>query len=496
MYLHIFHFVRKKSSIKLAMSLSKPAKRYRSEEPEKASSLPRESKTLLVRIYLEEKKEGVSIHHFLERCSNAGYPIPRSSFERWLTSFNRTGHAVKLSPESGRLPSLTSEERLIMAGWVLSQNETNTCVNLSDYTGAVAYIFRKDISAPTAQRYLAQDGFAFKTLKMKKSGYTLDHDSMADILWGFVDSCRQSGYFKRWRSKICSIDFTYTSHRTGNPQGYGPIGHTSPKTTKKVPSFTNCIITCIWADGKNHTPAVLFTFNPKFRRDLSKTVARCLLEKALDAALEEYDINPNRVVYVGKPKGEKRTYVPETAELVRLFFGVYGVEPKTIIFSDEGNSFKEGAESVLDKLGFEKHITYPPSVHQYLSPNDNKLHGTAKSVWKKQKEVKFIDDVRSSCLLLSLLDRDTQVHSKTWFEKNILHLQREEVSAHIHGCTEARSKWGKEAMRAYKQSQGIDVRDLREIPKQLHTTLDGLHYETILQKNDRRGSPNEKKQKN
>jgi hypothetical protein len=55
--------------------------------------------------------------------------------------------------------------------------------------------------------------------------------------------------------------------------------------------------------------------------------------------------------------------------------------------------------SVLESLGFAKHVPYPAPVHQHLSPNDNRLHGTAKARWRNSG-VDFQDDVESSLLLL------------------------------------------------------------------------------------------------
>ena len=68
--------------------------------------------------------------------------------------------------------------------------------------------------------------------------------------------------------------------------------------------------------------------------------------------------------------------------LLRHFFELYGVPAEAVAFSDNGNSFFDNGESVLKAIGFEDHRCYPANVHQYLSMNDNPLHGTSKGSWR------------------------------------------------------------------------------------------------------------------
>jgi len=97
-----------------------------------------------------------------------------------------------------------------------------------------------------------------------------------------------------------------------------------------------------------------------------------------------------------------------------------------VILSDLGGSFIDQGKSVLLDLGFQKHVCYPAAVHQYLSPNDNRLHGTAKKVWR-ESDIDYKDDVRSSIFLLHCLDNDIQAQSKMWFDRNMIWLKESEV---------------------------------------------------------------------
>src|SRR5580704_9711337 len=120
--------------------------------------------------------------------------------------------------------------------------------------------------------------------------------------------------------------------------------------------------------------------------------------------------------------------------------------------SDCGSAFGSG---VLEALGFSRHAQYPPAVHQYLSPNDNNLHGAAKQLWR-QSGVDFRDDVSSSLLLLKLLDEQTVAHSRSWFDRNMLNLTKDGAARLISGGGERVSDLSRERLRAYRVFVGED----------------------------------------
>lgn len=175
------------------------------------------------------------------------------------------------------------------------------------------------------------------------------------------------------RSKLCSIDFAFSGHRNDLRSTLRPVGFVPPKSKSAVSTYTNCIITCVWADGKNRTPAMLFTYNQKFRRDRNPTKKRKAELVYLDKCLTRCEIDADRIVYVGEEKGEDRTFVAESADLVRRFFETYKYEVKKdcTVLSDNGNAFKDNGVDIFNVLGFKQHHCYPAAVHQYLSPNDN-----------------------------------------------------------------------------------------------------------------------------
>ena len=180
-------------------------------------------------------------------------------------------------------------------------------------------------------------------------------------------------------------------------------------------------MTVEWSDGVNRTPVLLFTFNPDFRVDRPPSKRRDGLEAYFNECLSEFGVSKEIVMYVGAKTHQKRKYVRETEELVRRFFEHYGVEKYKdhVIFSNNGSSFFEEGMSVLSNLGFKHHECDPADVHQFLSPNDNKVHGTAKRKWRTSG-VDFQDDVRASIQLLKYLDDIETDTRKKWWDFNFM----------------------------------------------------------------------------
>ena len=123
-----------------------------------------------------------------------------------------------------------------------------------------------------------------------------------------------------------------------------------------------------------------------------------------------------------------------------------------IVFTDNGRSTK----GVLTDLGFAKHVFYPAPVHQYLSPNDNRLHGTAKRNWRTS-QLDFKDDVESSLRPLRQLDSDIESHSEFWFNQNIMGLMEKSARAIISGRGGKGGHVDAERRRAYRIFAGEDA---------------------------------------
>jgi hypothetical protein len=218
-----------------------------------------------------------------------------------------------------------------------------------------------------------------------------------------------------------------------------------------VPEYTNAIVTCLCADGKNATPAMLYTFNPAFDLQVvvkanagkaSGKAARVQKAEAqlarLTAALAKYKVDAKRVVYMESESGGK--YCAESARIYEHFLNANKKRlnhKDTVIIRDAGKSFTPGGVSVISStlpaLGHQ--VVLPPILHHYFSVNDNRDHGVAKAPWRALPD--HSDDLESSLFLLHQLDVVREDHIRGWFATNFCFATYDKSEAALTKALEA-----------------------------------------------------------
>ena len=122
-------------------------------------------------------------------------------------------------------------------------------------------------------------------------------------------------------------------------------------------------------------------------------------------------------------------YVPESRHILELYGSMVEVPTNAVIFHDEGNALMNDGASIVPLIFNCRAATYPPIIHQYLSPNDNHYHGAAKAKWRQMaaKEMWDKDDsVESSLSLLSVLTHFDREAIRSFFTRNFF-LGREKI---------------------------------------------------------------------
>ena len=434
-----------------------------------STALTTGQRELIARLVGPLEGRGISRSVFRDVLADAEITVPKSSLDRWVRDHAATGRLFTVEKASGAVPLLDDEQCEIAAGWVLSQNDSNQVVSLASFSKFCASAFGVELAQTTAHDYLHALGFSSKVSQVKTSGFTVDVDVLAKRMFEWKSERQRAGDLK---GLLASVDFTFTGHRTDRRVTYAPAGGAQPKLSTAITQFTNCIVTVVWSDGVNRTPPVLFTFNGKFR--LARVGRKAWVQERdkLVNALARFGIHEKRVIYMGAAKNETRLYASESAGLLSRFFALYPIPRHVVVFSDKGKSFFPGGVSVLEPLGFAKHVPYPAPVHQHLSPNDNRLHGTAKARWRNSG-VDFKDDVESSLLLLSHLDVDLAAHGATWFKRNLLELTAQSARELIRGQSGERAQVDYDRLYAYHTFAGLDATGRLEetgpsVPDNLH----------------------------
>ena len=168
-------------------------------------------------------------------------------------------------------------------------------------------------------------------------------------------------------------------------------------------------------DGRQLS-SILYTYNPHFRTDRMPTKRRLAISDEFSNIEKKYSVKDERIVYDGKMAKESRTFVREYDGMVRDFLSylkdTLKAQEETYL-SDNGSAFRDANGSVIEQLGFGKHIFYPGCVHQYMSPNDNKLLGAAKAKWLSICS-SFGNDVECSVAKMNCLDSVSKDNIREW----------------------------------------------------------------------------------
>lgn len=418
-----------------------------------STELTPSQRELIARLAGPLQARGISRAVLRDLLAEAHFLISKASLDRWVHSHLTTGQVFAVATARGSAPLLDSEQREIAAGWVLSQNEANQTVSLASFVDFCASVLGVELGQTTVHDYLHALGFSSKVSQVKSRGYTIDVETLSRMMIQWKRARARAGDLK---GLVASVDFTFTGHRTDRRVSYAPVGGAQPKSHGASSQFTNAIVTVVWSDGVNRTPPALFTFNGKFRLDRVGRPAWAREREALVAALARYRLEAGRVIYVGAEQNEKHTYASESADLLRQFFGRYPIPEGVVVFSDNGAAFFPEGQSALEPLGFAKHVAYPAPVHQYLSPNDNRLHGTSKTRWRSSR-VDFKNDVEASLMLLHYLDEDIQQYGATWFKRNILDLTAQSAGELIRGRSGERAQVDYDRLQAYRIFMGLNA---------------------------------------
>lgn len=358
----------------------------------------------------------------------------------------------------------------------MAENARNKEVHLVDVVAFLKRSFDLGVVERTALTYLNACGFACHVTQNKSSGYKLSDSTLANIACSWLSSMRKSGFFGKAGEELCSVDFTFTGHRSDRRTTFSPVGAPQPKNSMQISKYTNCILTCVWRDGKFWTPCMLFTKNPKFRLDRNSTKKRDADEAHLRLKMKQYKIDFDRIKYVGG-KNDKGVYVSESSDLVRMFFEHYDFVENCHILSDNGSAFSGD----LTELGFARHERFPAPVHQWLSPNDNRLHGEAKAQWRAEMR-DFSDDVEATLSLMHKLDWVASSHIRNWFDRNLMLGEQSitpEAMRKVFGKDAGKnSDWHNECLYEYRVWNGEDARGgIPDAPRGLDSGLDGRSWQ-------------------
>jgi hypothetical protein len=128
-----------------------------------------------------------------------------------------------------------------------------------------------------------------------------------------------------------------------------------------------------------------------------------------------------QIVYVPS----KKLLCREHQDMVDYHFELNDVDPDTVVFTDGGGALFWRKDVAVASEHVGTTVQYPPCVHQFLSTNDNGLHGYAKHQWREKYGLDHTDDVASSLFFLHCLSSVPERHIRDSFHCNMFLHSRE-----------------------------------------------------------------------
>jgi hypothetical protein len=325
----------------------------------------------------------------------------------------------------GRPSLLSPTLGTLVVGFVLWMNGRAEKVLLRTVHDFIRQNFKIDMSKEPIRRFLKHSGFTIQKMKKRKGEIFLQPTALANTYRHFILDDLRPRLKGLSLTQVASIDFTYSSHRLGADYSWAPAGTTPTKIDEKV-KFTNCVVTCLWADGMPRTPPILFTYCTLLKdiveptRGRTSAAERRRVNDYFRALKGEFGLSDSQVVVLPDPKGGK-AYCAESPAVVRAFMQSYAWPPGCLLLHDAGNAYMENKKNILADY-VAATLEYPPAVHHWLSANDNNHHTRAKAKWRNRFPSELPvenEEVLDALSLLYHLNQDPPPHIKADFEQNL-----------------------------------------------------------------------------
>jgi len=208
-----------------------------------------DTKTLYAQVFVAVQNLGVSRAKLMDELNRLGSNLKKNTVARWVKETLLTGTAESPQKLSGNSAALSELEHRILIGWVLNQNILKEKVMRRNCAKFLKDAFDITIHPSTIGRYLNDGGITNKKQRTKGPGYKLSLTQQCKIYLDFVQDIRRKHYLDFPADHIACIDFTFTGHRSTTEFGFSARGSGQTQVNTDFSNYTNCIVTCIWADG-------------------------------------------------------------------------------------------------------------------------------------------------------------------------------------------------------------------------------------------------------
>ena len=359
-----------------------------SRGPYRSRGVSNQTKRQVAQMALAAKRRGETIESFAQSLSGSPYAPSVRILQEHVCLLERGDTLLQDEKVTGR-PALVSEEQWdVLCGFILTHPKE---VDLLTAQKKLKDMFGIDVSNATMSYHLARKGMSSQLSGKRPHEKEVSPEEYARGYFDWLKAAHDSGFFNTKRHNIGCIDFM-TNKRSGErTKTYNLRGGKQKKTVGAKFQYTDNYLVCLWANGINYTPALMFTHNPAFNggRREEEVKQWCL----------ELGIARNRIYY----EKLKKQYCNEKHTQVKAWCDEYQDTLGTArVMRDNGNSFKKRSHSIMADY-VAKEVAFPSLQHGELSTCDNKFNAIVKAKWRKRRTNK--DEAYDALLLLHLCDQ-------------------------------------------------------------------------------------------
>lgn len=154
----------------------------------------------------------------------AEYDVGQRNLQRWKKNLKSYGHAFSPSSEKVYPSSLSSHQKKVTVGYLCHLLKSHSPIRRETLLNFVNSQFDKSLKLTWASVFLKDHGFSLKVSRTQTSGFKDIFTDLAKVTRSYLENLRNNGLMELNRSLWCSIDFTYSGHRTQTERSYGLRG--------------------------------------------------------------------------------------------------------------------------------------------------------------------------------------------------------------------------------------------------------------------------------
>jgi transposase len=339
----------------------------RVREGYQATNVSKDVRQHLGRVAHTLYSDGMSQGAIANLFARSGSPSSRATVGRWVRQVEAGEPPLKVENNAGNEKSLSDEQRMALAGWVLWREDQALVTSLPTVVAGANWMFKQPLSLPTASRYMDEFDLSWKLTGSRPEAKQKTKEELVTAQFEWLLRYHQEGFGSGERRKLWCIDGVTDREKNQRVKSIGRRNGTQRKVNLGERTHVSTLLVMCNAEGFQVGPGV-FTFNEDLNLDGPNggNVRRFMKQEGLD---------PKFLYYVPSQK----SYCKESRDAYYTFLNATKPWEGHRVLSDKSTIFRVDGEDFFEDIGFEQHRTFVPETHGPASMQDGFMNSWAKN---------------------------------------------------------------------------------------------------------------------